>query len=52
MARYINVHSRKRPLEINEDSRQRLEEFLVREIEDAISSRHALESLWRELMRQ
>jgi hypothetical protein len=51
MARYINVHTRKKPLDISVEQRKQLEGFLTREIEDAISSRHALESTWRELMR-
>jgi len=51
MARYINVHTKKRPLDLSEDQRKDFEGFLTREIEDAISSRHALESTWRTLMR-
>ena len=52
MARYINVHATRQSIELTDDSRYDLEEFLVREIEDAISSRNALESTWRELLRQ
>ena len=52
MARYINVHAQRQRVELTEEVRYDLEEFLTREIEDAISSRHALESTWRELLRQ
>ena len=51
MARYINVHTKKKPLDISVEQRKGLEDFLTREIEDAISSRHPLESTWRGLMR-
>ena len=51
MARYINVHTKKQPLDISVDQRDGLEDFLTREIEDAISSRNPLESTWRDLMR-
>ena len=51
MARYINVHSKKKPIEMSDEARGEFEGFLTREIEDAISSRHSLESTWRTLMR-
>lgn len=52
MARHINVHSTRQALNPTEGQLAGLEEYLTREIEDAISSRHNLESIWRELMRQ
>jgi len=52
MARYINVHGQRQRVELNEETLHDLEEYLTREIEDAISSRSALESMWRELLRQ
>ena len=52
MARHIKVHDTRQALNPSEGQLAGLEEYLTREIEDAISSRHGLESTWRELMRQ
>lgn len=52
MARVINVHKNRQRLEVSETKQNELEEYLTREITDAISSRFALEKVWRELMRQ
>jgi len=52
MARYIDVHRNRQRVELTEQSRYDLEAYLTREVEDAISSRHALESTWRDLLRQ
>jgi hypothetical protein len=41
-----------RPLDLSEHQIVRLKQFLETEIEDAMSSRRPLESLWRELLRQ
>jgi hypothetical protein len=52
MARHIKVHDTRQALDPTDDAMAGLEEYLTREIEDAISSRHGLEKTWRELMRQ
>lgn len=49
--RYVET-IKARPIEIDDEQRTALEQHLSTEIEDALSSRQPLESIWRDLLRQ
>jgi len=52
MGRFIELHKSRQSLEITEEQKKKLESYLTIEVEDAFSSRSALEALWRDLLRQ
>lgn len=53
MPKYIEVHNsaRNARLEVNDERLNALKSFLTVELEDGISTRYALESVWREMLR-
>jgi len=53
MPKYIDIHSNRRDarLSFGEERVNALKSFITVELEDALSTRHPLEVLWRELMR-
>jgi hypothetical protein len=51
MARYISVHSTKQMLDPTPEQLFGLEEYITRELDDAISARFGMEREWRENMR-
>jgi hypothetical protein len=53
MPKFIDVHKRERDakLKFDEERVNALNSFITVELEDAVSSRHSLESVWRQVLR-